>query len=115
MEPSDKEANEAESKTRELLREWGFDPVVFEARAKRSLEGARGDLGEVTAALRTAMTSTRQTLLDLHRARRPVAAELKEGFERAWEEIEKAFGAARRKMRESRDEAAVETKVGPDV
>ncbi len=104
MEPDDKESTQTQSKTRELLREWGFDPIVFEARAKRSLEGARGDLGEITAALRSAMSSTRQTLIDLHKARQPVATELKTGFERAWEEIEKAFGAARKKMRESRED-----------
>jgi hypothetical protein len=113
------ESPDQKSKARELLREWGFDTATFESRAKQSMESTRGDLGEVTGALRSALTTTKQTLLDLHQARQPVAAELKVGFERAWDEIEKAFASARRKMRETREPVtdAVEKKptdVSPD-
>jgi hypothetical protein len=84
-----------------VLREWGFDIDQFRSRAKVSLDAARGDLSEVTAALRQAVGETRQVLLDLQRTRGPVAAELKGGFERAWDEIEKAFRSARQRMREA--------------
>lgn len=98
---------EQKSKTREFLLEWGFNIQTFESRARRSMENARGDLSEVTGALRQTLATTRQTLVDLHEARQPVAGELKSGFERAWDEIEKAFTNARRKMRESRETAVV--------
>jgi hypothetical protein len=100
------ESPDQKSKARALLREWGFDAATFEVRAKKSIENARGDLGEVTGALRHALTMTKQTLLDLHKARQPVAAELKIGFEHAWDEIERAFASARRKMREGREAEA---------
>ncbi len=83
-----------------VLREWGFDVDQFRSRAKVSLDAARGDLGEVTATLRHAAGEAKQVLLDLHRTRRPVAAELKDGFERAWDELERAFSRARQRMRE---------------
>ena len=83
-----------------VLREWGFDVDQFRSRAKVSLDAARGDLSEVTGALRQAIGETKQVLLDLQRTRGPVAAELKGGFERAWDEIEKAFRNARQRMHE---------------
>ncbi len=115
----DPNAPESRSATREFLREWGFDLEAFEARAKQSLSSTRGDLGEVTGALRKVMASTKQTLIDLHKARQPVATELKSGFERAWDEIEQAFASARRRMRETREgeEVSAEKKprdVSPD-
>lgn len=102
-ENNESKSSDPRSVAREFLREWGFDVATFESRAKRSMENARGDLGEVTGVLRQALTSTKQTLLDLHKARQPVAGELKIGFERAWEEIERAFASARRKMRDARE------------
>src|SRR6266849_4210026 len=84
----------------DALREWGFDVKTFEARAKRSLDSARGDLTEINGALRQTMTHTKEILVNLQKQRRPVAAELKKGFEDAWEAIEKAFARAREKVRE---------------
>ena len=84
----------------DVLREWGFDVKTFEARAKRSLDSARGDLTEVSGALRQTLTTTKQVLLNLQKQRAPVAVELKKGFEDAWEAIEKAFTRAREKVRE---------------
>jgi hypothetical protein len=100
---------EQKSKTREFLREWGFDVETFEARARRSMESTRG---EVTGALRQTLTTTKQTLLDLQKSRQPVAAELKSGFERAWDEIEKAFAGARRQMRDTRESRETQTAGG---
>jgi hypothetical protein len=95
-------ASEETPKSGAFLREWGFDVKVFEARAKRSLESTRGDLNEITGALRQTLVSAKQVLLDLQKTRGPVAAELKTGFERAWDEIEDAFRRARQKMRETK-------------
>lgn len=85
------------------LRDWGFDVETFEKKAKASIETARGDLSEITGVLRQALGQTKQTLLDLQKAREPVAAELKSGFERAWEDIEQAFSRARQVLRDQRD------------
>jgi hypothetical protein len=82
------------------LREWGFDTKAFEARAKKSLEARRGDLSEVTDALKDSLTSAKQVLVDLKKTSAPVAAELKGGFERAWDEIEGAVKRAHQKMKE---------------
>ncbi len=84
------------------LREWGFDFSRFEAKAKKSMENACGDLSEVTGVLRQTLIKTKQTLVDLQKSREPVAAELKNGFERAWEVIEEGFARARQRMREQR-------------
>jgi hypothetical protein len=84
------------------LREWGFDVTTFEAKAKQSIENARGDLSEITGVLRQTLANMKQTLLDLQKSHEPVATELKSGFERAWDEIEQTFARARQKMRESR-------------
>lgn len=88
------------------LRDWGFDPLVFEARAKQSIENAKGDLSEITGVLRDALARTKQTLLNVQKSGEPVATELRTGFERAWEEIEQAFTRARRRVRETRNESA---------
>ncbi len=85
------------------LREWGFDAELFQKKAKASIETARGDLSEITGVLRQAIGQTKQTLLDLQKAREPVAAELKTGFERAWDDIEQAFSRARQVLRDHRD------------
>lgn len=95
------------------LQEWGFDLATFEAKAKSSIANARGDLSEITGVLRQTMASTKQTLLDLQKSRGPVAAELKSGFERAWNEIEQGFARARQKMRDTR-KAPAESEVGDD-
>lgn len=84
----------------DALREWGFDVKTFEDRAKKSLETARGDLSEINGVLRQTLGKTKQVLVDLQRQRSPAAAELKKGFEEAWEAIEKAFARARQKVRE---------------
>ena len=107
LEKRPSESAEQKSKTREFLLEWGFNIQTFESRARQSMENARGDLSEVTGALRQTLATTRQTLVDLHEARQPVATELKSGFERAWDEIETAFANARKKMREPRETAVV--------
>jgi hypothetical protein len=84
----------------DTLREWGIDVKTFEARAKKSLDSARGDMSEINGVLRQTLTRTKQVLVDLQKQRGPVAAELKKGFEEAWEAIEKAFARARQKVRE---------------
>ena len=86
---------------KDSLRDWGFDAAAFEAKAKQSIENARGDLSEITGILRQTLAQTKQTLLDLQKSREPIAQELKNGFERAWDEIENAFARARRRMRET--------------
>jgi len=70
------------------------------------MKDARGDLSEVTGVLRQSLADTKQVLLDLQKNREPIAAELKHGFEKAWDEIEKAFATARQRMREGRQAAA---------
>jgi len=84
----------------EALREWGFDVKTFEERARKSLESARGDLTEINGAVRQTLAQTREVLMSLQKQRKPVAAELKKGFEDAWDAIEKAFERARAKVRE---------------
>src|SRR5258708_31979456 len=93
------------SKTADVLREWGFDFTAFQARAKQSMDAARGDMSEITSTLREALANTKQVLIDLERTKRPVATELKTGFERAWDEIENAFSRARQRMREAKQPA----------
>lgn len=83
-----------------VLREWGFDVDQFRSRAKVSLDETRGDLAEVTKVVKQTLADTKQVLLELQRNRGPVATELKGGFERAWDEIERAFKAARQRMKE---------------
>jgi len=96
------------SPVNDSLRDWGFDPAVFETRAKQSIENAKGDLSEITGILRDTLNKTKQTLLNLQKSGEPVADELRNGFERAWEEIEQAFARARRRVRETRNESPAE-------
>jgi hypothetical protein len=81
------------------LRDWGIDVEKFEERAKESFESARGDLSEITGTLRHTLVRAKDIVVGLQRNGAPVAAELKTGFERAWNEIESAFKAAREKAR----------------
>jgi len=85
----------------EYLREWGFDVDTFEQRAKKSADTAKGDLSEITGALRQTLVEAKDILLDLSK-KGPAASELKSGFERAWDEIEGAFSRARERVRESK-------------
>src|SRR5258707_6502268 len=95
----------------DVLHEWGFDFTAFQAKAKQSMDAARGDMSEITGTLRQALASTKQVLVDLERTKRPVATELKTGFERAWDEIENAFSRARQRMRESQPSAEPDSEV----
>lgn len=75
---------------RELLAEWGFDVEKFEHKSK-------------------------QLLSDLDKARGPIAADLKKGFERACNEIEQAFSRARQRVREARNEAKAPNALDEDM
>ena len=99
MEVIDPQLKDIERRTIEYLAEWGFDAAKFESRAKKSLEAARGDIGEITGALRQALLRTKLVMMELERAREPVAAELKKGFERGWNAMEESFIRARQRMR----------------
>ena len=86
------------------LRDWGIDVDKFEERAKESFESAKGDLSEITGTLRQTLVEAKDILVGLQKNRSPVATELKTGFERAWQEIEHAFTAARQKAKEAAPE-----------
>lgn len=89
------------------LEEWGIDVEKFKERAKESLESARGDLTEITGTLRHTLVQAKDVLVGLQKSGSPAAAELKSGFERAWQEIESAFRAAREKAKAApQDESA---------
>lgn len=90
------------------LRDWGIDVDRFNERAKASMEAARGDLSEITGTLRQTLLEAKDVVMGLQTAGSPAATELKQGFERAWQEIEQAFRSARQKAREgaSTDEKA---------
>jgi hypothetical protein len=83
------------------LRDWGIDVDRFGERAKESLAGAKGDLSEVRGTLRQTLVEAKEIVLGLQSAGSPAATELKQGFERAWREIEQAFSAARQKARDA--------------
>ena len=83
------------------LREWGIDVEKFAERSKESMEAARGDLSEITGTLRSTLVEAKDVIIGLQKQGGPAAAELKTGFERAWQEIERAFGAARQKAKEA--------------
>jgi hypothetical protein len=102
-EPLEPKGPKHDKKIADELRQWGFDVETFRTRARKSMEGARGDASEVGDALRAAAARTRQVLADLQKTGGPAAAELKNGFEQAWEAIEQAFIRASRKVRERRD------------
>jgi hypothetical protein len=90
----------SDQKLSDYLREWGFDVEAFEKRAKQSMDTARGDLSEVSGALRTALGEARQVLVNLKQTGGPAASELKTGFEQAWSAMESAFGRAKERMKE---------------
>lgn len=81
------------------LEDWGIDVDRFRERAKASLENARGDLTEITGTLRNTLVHAKDILVGLQKNGSPAAAELKSGFERAWQEIEGAFRSAREKAK----------------
>ena len=85
----------------DALRDWGIDVDKFEERAKESFANAKGDLSEITGTLRATLVEAKEILAGLQKGG---ASELKSGFERAWQEIEKAFKAAREKAREKKDD-----------
>ncbi len=93
------ELKDIEKRAIEYLREWGFDLDKFEARAKKSIELTRGDVGEITGALRQTLLRAKLVLVDLERNRKPVAEELKKGFERGWNAMEESCIRARQRMR----------------
>jgi hypothetical protein len=94
------------SSVKDTLKDWGFDVEQFEARAKLSAQTAKGDLSEITGTLRETLHRAKEVIVDLQKSgMTPVAAELKTGFERAWNEIESAFAAARQRAREGRKSA----------
>ena len=93
-------SDESRKSVSDALRDWGIDVDKFEERAKVSFESARGDLSEITGTLRQTLVEAKDVLVGLQRGgSSPAAAELKAGFERAWEEIEKAFTTARQKAK----------------
>ncbi len=108
-------SDENEKKTvADSLRDWGIDVDKFEERAKESFQSAKGDLSEITGTLRQTLVEAKDILVGLQKERAPVAAELKTGFERAWQEIERAFSAARKKAKDaSKGEEGTEDKTEP--
>ena len=88
-------SDEPKKSVSESLRDWGIDVGKFEERAKESFQSARGDLSEITGTLRQTLVEAKDVLVGLQRGgSAPAAAELKSGFERAWQEIERAFTTA---------------------
>jgi hypothetical protein len=95
-------SDEEKKTVSDSLRDWGIDVGKFEERAKESFQSARGDLSEITGTLRQTLVEAKDVLVGLQRGgSSPAAAELKAGFERAWQEIERAFTTARQKAKES--------------
>ena len=88
----------------ESLRDWGIDVDRFNQRAKESFKNARGDMSEITGTLRRTLIEAKDVLLNIQTGGAPAASELKQGFERAWNEIEHAFSEARKKAREVKSE-----------
>lgn len=115
----------SDEEKKDSLNDWGIDVDKFKERAKESLAGAKDDLSEVAGTLRQTLVQAKDVLVDLQKGGSPAAAELKSGFERAWQEIENAFKAAREKAKEARtgtegaapaasEEAAPSTPPPPD-
>lgn len=92
-------SDEEKKKVTNSLRDWGIDVERLEERAKESLEAARGDLSEIAGTVRQTLVRAKDVVAGLHAAGSPAASELKAGFERAWNEIESAFRAAREKAK----------------
>lgn len=95
------------------LNDWGIDVDRFKERAKESLATAKGDLTEITGTLRQTLVQAKDVVMGLQTGGAPAAAELKGGFERAWQEIEAAFKSAREKARAP--EAPVEEAAAEEV
>ncbi|HKR66938.1 MAG TPA: hypothetical protein VJZ00_24640 [Thermoanaerobaculia bacterium] len=94
-------SDEPKKSVSESLRDWGIDVEKFEERAKESFQSARGDLSEITGTLRQTLVEAKDVLVGLQRGgSAPAAAELKSGFERAWQEIERAFTTARQRAKD---------------
>jgi hypothetical protein len=108
----DEEPKDEEPKKK--LEDWGIDVDRFRERAKESLESARGDLTEITGTLRHTLVHAKDILIGLQKNGSPAAAELKGGFERAWQEIENAFRAAREKAKGTPAAAEEEETTPPD-
>ena len=104
---------ESKKPVSDALRDWGIDVERFNERAKQSIETAKGDLTEVTGTLRQTLVQAKDVLMGLQTAGSPAAAELKQGFERAWQEIERAFTAARQRAREEKVAAEPTGEVPP--
>jgi hypothetical protein len=91
---------------KDSLNDWGIDVDKFKERAKESFAGAKDDLSEIAGTLRQTLVQAKDVLIGLQKGGSPAAAsELKGGFERAWQEIENAFKAARDRAREAKAEA----------
>lgn len=99
----------------DALRDWGIDVDRFEERAKESFATAKGDLSEITGTLRHTLLEAKDILVGMQKSGTPVAAELKGGFERAWQEIERAFAAARQKAKEAAAEKPADTEKPSDT
>ena len=98
-------SDENEKKTvADSLRDWGIDVDKFEERAKESFHNAKGDLSEITGTLRKTLVEAKDIVIGLQKDGAPVATELKDGFERAWQEIERAFSVARQKAKDASGE-----------
>lgn len=88
-----------EEEKKSSLNEWGIDLEKFRERAKESFAFAKGDLSEITGTLRQTLGQAKDVVMNLQTGGAPAAAELKSGFERAWQEIEAAFKNAREKAK----------------
>ena len=97
-------ADDEKKSVADSLRDWGIDVDRFEERAKVSFESAKGDLSEITGTLRQTLLEAKDIVAGLQKSGAPVAAELKTGFDRAWQEIERAFVAARQKAKDAAKE-----------
>lgn len=93
----------SDEKKNTSLNDWGIDVDKFKERAKESLATAKGDLSEITGTLRETLLSAKDIVSGLQTG--GAAAELKTGFERAWQEIESAFKNARDKARAAKEAA----------
>jgi hypothetical protein len=93
-------SDESKKTVTDSLRDWGIDVGKFEEKAKESFQSARGDLSEITGTLRQTLVEAKEVLIGLQRGSSPATSELKAGFERAWQEIERAFTAARQKAKD---------------
>jgi hypothetical protein len=96
----------SEEEPKRSLEDWGIDVDKFKERAKESLESAKGDLSEITGTLRHTLVQAKDIVVGLQKTGSPAAAELKSGFERAWQEIENAFRSARQKAKGTPEDAA---------